>query len=345
MKKTIQIIVVVAVLISIFLQSNASVYAAAGARRNNIKSVGNIDVQIDHKTIYIAASDLVYLADEIDNLENTYKITTVDALNAIGTYFKSDGSFVHNRGLNEVDTPGEKAALPFGKIRDGILNSQSVSSLSQTQATDKDGNLLFYKDETARENKDLLNTTTANTGYPVYYTAATANNMTAGAAAWVNGALIKGTGADNAASYAQGIAFADSRINPDSESYKDGFETGKETGKLEATVLAKPPEEEITSWRQTGHSEHTPTTSTTYTATEDCNVLCMFGVSGTTYNHSFMSNGVLLYEESFVGGNSTHPVVTSMKLFYLKKGESVELFASVGSNLWNHYVIGYTVYK
>ncbi|MGN0307246.1 MAG: hypothetical protein ACI4DN_03405 [Lachnospiraceae bacterium] len=183
-----------------------SAAATGTGRRANLKSAGSIDVQIDNQEIYISSSDFRYLADEIDTLENTYKMNIVDALNSIGSYFKADGTVVYEQGLNEVTASEEKTALSFKNLKDAIEASQSVVSLSQTQATDKDGRLLFYKDKVSSDSKNLLNTTTTNTGYPVYYQAVKSENLSAGTAAWVDGELIKGKGSDNVAFYNQGVA-------------------------------------------------------------------------------------------------------------------------------------------
>lgn len=193
--------------------------AGTTSRKANIKSTGNLG--FENGSVYIASSDLTYLADEIDHLEDTYKTTTVDALNTIGTFFKVDGTITNDIAQNEADTDEEKAALSFGSIKDGILQSQSINSVSQMQATDKDGNLLFYSTQEAQTNKNLLDTTTDDTGFPVFYQAATADNLTAGSAAWVNGTLIKGNGSDNQAfleqgyrqGYSEGVAEALSKVN------------------------------------------------------------------------------------------------------------------------------------
>ncbi|MCI7594908.1 MAG: hypothetical protein PUI41_02640 [Lachnospiraceae bacterium] len=177
--------------------------AEGGGRSTKLLSKGSINYE--NGKVFFSAKDLVYLAEEMDKLENRYKVETVDTLAAIGTYFRSDGSAVQDKGLREVDTQAQKTALSFGEIKTGILNSQSVGSVSQLQATDKAGNLLYYENETAGNHADLSHTTTTNTGYPVYYHAATAGNLSAGAAAWVNGTLLRGNGADNAAFYAQGF--------------------------------------------------------------------------------------------------------------------------------------------
>lgn len=185
--------------------------AAINNRKANIQSQGNIDAQINNQRIYISSSDLRYLADEIDLLEDTYKINTVDALNSIGTFFRLDGTAVYDAGLNEADTAEEKTALTFKSLKTAIEGSQSVASLGQTQATDRNGTLLFYKDKAASDSKNLMNTTMVDTGYPVYYQAATSENLSAGTAAWVNGILIKGKGTDNTAYYSQGVAAGESK--------------------------------------------------------------------------------------------------------------------------------------
>lgn len=184
--------------------------AETTSRRANIKSSGNLD--FENGTVYFTASDLTYLADEIDNLEDTYKQTSVEALNDVGTFFLSDGTIVNDRTQNEVDTDEKKSALSFGNILEGIKKSQSVDSLSQTQVTDKDGNLLFYETEEAQANKDIHSLTTTDTGFPAFYQPANANNLSAGTAAWVDGTLIKGNGSDNAAYYEQGISNAPAKV-------------------------------------------------------------------------------------------------------------------------------------
>lgn len=171
--------------------------AETTSRRANIKSSGNLDFK--DGTVYFTSSDLTYLADEIDNLEDTYKQTSVDALNDIGTFFLHDGTVVRDVAQNEVDTDEKKSALSFGNILEGIKSSQSIDSLAQTQVTDKDGNLLFYETEEAQTNKDIHSLTTTDTGLAAFYQPANADNLSAGTAAWVDGNLIKGNGSDNAA--------------------------------------------------------------------------------------------------------------------------------------------------
>ncbi len=84
-----------------------------------------------------------------------------------------------------------------------------------TQATDKNGNALYYDNDTALESLDLTNTTSDTTkvnvsdgktidDYKVYYKEATKDNITAGAAAYVDGNLLLGNGSDNQKYYNKG---------------------------------------------------------------------------------------------------------------------------------------------
>lgn len=201
------------VLVILAISTPTVVLADNVSRRNKIQSRGKID--FEEGKVVVDSADLIYLADEIDVLENTYKTTIVDALNRIGTYFLKDGSLTNDSEKNEVVTEEEKMDLSFGNIKNGILLSQSVDSLSDTQAVDKDGNGLFYLDEEAATNGNLQRTTIENTGYPVFYQHITADNLTAGTAAWVDGTLVKGNGADNTVFYEQGyrIGYADGMAN------------------------------------------------------------------------------------------------------------------------------------
>lgn len=170
--------------------------------RSRIQSKGKI--KFENSKVFFTSDDLLYLADEIDKLESNYKISLIDALNLIGTYFKKDGTITYDNEENEVNTEDLKTAVSLGSIRQGIISSQSVEFIKDLQATDKDEKLLFYQSEEAKDNKDDLNITTIDTGFPLYYEEAAANNLSAGSAAWVNGVLIKGNGEDNRISWQNG---------------------------------------------------------------------------------------------------------------------------------------------
>lgn len=187
-----------------FIISNLKIELHAGSlnRRDEIKSKGNL--KFENGEVFVTSSDLLYLADEIDALESSYKCNLVDALNVIGTYFKNDGSITYDSNQNEVNNTELKTNLSFGSIKQGILNSQSLQSVKTLQATDSEGNLLYYANEEAKNKGENLNITTTDTGFPVFYKEAGANNISAGCAAWVNGVLIKGNGEDNKVSWQNG---------------------------------------------------------------------------------------------------------------------------------------------
>lgn len=207
--------------ISIFwcIYGDIEVKAEEYHRRDGILSKGNIT--FEQGKVFITSEDFRYLADKIDALEKTYKTTLIDTLNQMNIYFRNDGSVVYDGNFNEVDSEEEKGTFSFEYIKNGILKSQSVESLYQVQASDSMGNSLYYMSEEAKNHNEYLNTTTTDTGFPLYYREATANNLSAGYAAWVNGVLVKGNGEDNRiswnngynAGYSKGAADALGKVN------------------------------------------------------------------------------------------------------------------------------------
>lgn len=168
--------------------------AQTGNRAANIKSKGIFDYQ--NGTTVMDSSDLIYLANEIDSLEHTYKSKTVEGLNTIGTYYTADGSVSHENSQSVI-TPELSRNLTFDQLLQGILESQSIPEGESFQ--DISGQQ-YYKTvdgrlTTASENAD---------GDALLIHAATAENLSAGVAAWVNGTYIVGTGADNNSYYNQG---------------------------------------------------------------------------------------------------------------------------------------------
>lgn len=168
-------------------------------RREAIKSKGIIDYA--GGTVVMDASDLIYLADEVDLLEAAYKANTVDALNQIGTYFRKDGSVTYDPA---AAVPREEAALSFDGLYHGILQSQSVAHLADRQAVDSAGTPLYFTDKEAADGRNLSAVTPAANDFPVFIQPASADNLSAGTAAWVNGQLLIGNGKDNEACYSTG---------------------------------------------------------------------------------------------------------------------------------------------
>lgn len=172
-----------------------------GSRKESIKSRGNINYA--DGTIAIYATDLVYLADEIDFLESAYKSNTMLALKDIGTYFTNEGLITHSR--DGADFSVESAVrLSFSKLYEAILQSQSVEHLATQQALNYEGVPLYYATEDDQNHQNICAVTTIDNGFPLFVQAVTPANMTAGAAAWVNGEIVIGNGADNEAFYRRG---------------------------------------------------------------------------------------------------------------------------------------------
>ncbi|MCM1125011.1 MAG: hypothetical protein NC429_00930 [Lachnospiraceae bacterium] len=150
-------------------------------RASNIKSKGVFDYA--DGTVVMDSSDLTYLADEIDLLEDTYKKETVKALNKMNTYFMLDDSTTHNP--DESNLASDSASiLPFHSIIEGILESQSIPT-EKTYTGTVPGN---------------ENEVTGN------ISAATEDSLSLGDAAWVDGELVVGNGGDNNVYYNQGYA-------------------------------------------------------------------------------------------------------------------------------------------
>lgn len=215
-------------------------------RAANIKSKGIFDY--DNGTVVMDASDLTYLADEIDLLENTYKTETVKALNQIGTYYKLDGTTTFNK--NEGTLSSDNAnVLPFNVIIDGIINSQSVTT--KTSAENILSGIQAWVNGTRLTGTMPNNGTTgisdlkAGDSYtiPSGYTTggtvkaaslasqtsatSTAENLSNGVTAWVNGVKIIGNGADNESAYNNGY----------DEGYKEGSNIEKIYEKAEISCV------------------------------------------------------------------------------------------------------------
>lgn len=171
----------------------STVCAAEVKRRDGIESRGIINY--DNGKVVINSADLVTLADEMDKLELSFKGDVADALAKIGTYIQSDGSISH-----DVKADTDPQQIVFSNLTDAILQSQSVSYLANTQASDTNG-LIYYK--FAKNN--ILEVTGESTGMPVFIVPATEDNLTAQTAGWVDGRCLAGNGSDNYYFYQKGF--------------------------------------------------------------------------------------------------------------------------------------------
>lgn len=175
--------IVIALIMIVFCAGiiGISTKAQTGKRASNIKSKGIFDY--GNGAVVMDASDLTYLADEIDILEETYKKETVKALNEMNTYFIHDDSTTHNPDESNFNSDQAKA-LSFHSLINGILESQSIPE-EKTYT----GTLPGEEEET-----------TGN------IQAATEEGLSLGEAGWVDGELIIGNGANNNNFYNQGYA-------------------------------------------------------------------------------------------------------------------------------------------
>ena len=165
-----------------------------GRRADKLNSKGIMKYSDDKEVI--DSSDLTYLADEIDTLENNYKIEVLSALNGIGTFIKDDGSVTHH--TTPADSNG--ALYAFKVLTSAIHESQS----SGTAIADLSGDT-YFKTAGGRLITGSSGADTAG-AEAVGLSAASADDMSAGTVAYIDGKMLLGTGADNEAYYNIGYA-------------------------------------------------------------------------------------------------------------------------------------------
>ena len=146
-------------------------------------SYGQVNYTDGTSNVIVDAADIATIDEMVGNGKKNIKnaIKSVDVDDRLGTSSWDESTYPD-----------------FESMANMIVASQSLSETQTgTQAVNNKGEALYYKDQTANDTKDLTQTCTENTGYPVYYQPATAANLTAGSAAFIDGQLILGTGADN----------------------------------------------------------------------------------------------------------------------------------------------------
>ncbi len=185
---------------------------------DDLKSYGKIAYQNGSDAVVIDSEDFHMLADRLD----LFKQRMADQLQAMHTYFtvggdislqtNADVSVVHTKPSDEsIVNPLE---VDFDTLLEGIAVSQSVSS--DVTAYGFPAGTEFYKNE----NGVLITDGTEEGAEKISVAAATADNLSAGTAAWVNGSLILGTGEDNK-------SYSDSGY---STGYTNGYNEGKKAG-------------------------------------------------------------------------------------------------------------------
>ena len=167
---------VLAATLVIVLLSGITLYSVAAG--HEWKSQGNVEaVRSDGtKTVIFDKSDLDYLDGRIDAIEadvSTGKENLANALNPLGT----------NPSLG---TPLSGTST-FNELMEAINHSQAIPDKTIGESV-----------SIATEDYELASTVTGKTiNYDTKISAATADNLSLGTSAWVDGSLLIGTGADN----------------------------------------------------------------------------------------------------------------------------------------------------
>jgi len=185
-----------------------------------LKSYGAIVYQKGTNSIRIDSDDLYMLADQIDQV----KLDVNDQLAALNTYFTAgegmslntteDINVVHAEPVKEDSI--DPLTVNFDTLLEGIAVSQTVPQ-DVTAYGFADGTE-FYKNT----NGTLTTDGSEKGAEKISVTAATADNLSAGTAAWVNGSLILGTGEDNKSYSESGY----------STGYTKGYNEGQKAGAI-----------------------------------------------------------------------------------------------------------------
>ena len=190
-------IVVAAIMVNTCMVAMAA--DSPGATKNGLSSKGVICYQEGQETVVIDANDLYTLADRLD----LFKTGVVEQLGAMHTYLSKDSAGVSLVGNDSVYAGHKKPSsqdavdpvtLDFGTILQGIAASQSIPQEPSAYGLASDTKLYRGKD-------GKLTTDQTSGATQISIQAATAANLSAGTAAWVNGELLLGTGEDMAVMY------------------------------------------------------------------------------------------------------------------------------------------------
>lgn len=217
-----------------------TVATAAGnpaATKNSLHSQGAIRFQEGTESVVIDSDDLYTLADRLD----LFKVRTVEQLGLIGTYLSrgpagtplnSAGGIYAVHQKPSTDGEADPLALSFETILEGIAVSQSIPT--DPAAYGMSAGTLLYQDADGK-----LSTVQQNGAEPICIQAATAENLSAGTAAWVNGKLILGTGDDNRSYHDLGYRKGCDAQDHDGSDGEDGPGSGGETPGGDDTALSK----------------------------------------------------------------------------------------------------------
>lgn len=310
-KKILSVIMILAL-----TAGTCSVAAAAdksGATRSGLQSRGVIEYHKGNDEVVINSEDLYMLADRID----LAKQGVAGQLEAINTYFTAgDGvSLATDRQISVTHTQPSKAdsvdpmSVNFDTLLEGIAASQSVSS--DVTAYGYSSGTALYKGE----NGELTTDGAVKGAEQIRIGAATADNLSAGTAAWVNGHLILGTGKDNKAYF------------------ESGYSSGEEN-------KAQTPSGGL----GTGGEENTIRAGKEYTFTEDMDTCYLYLANDSNSNYvgapavNLISGQVIMTRivrhrmDSISGNGSAH--ISIYRLTNAKKGSTIKFTATYGGILF-----------
>lgn len=195
-KKVLSALLILAMSVSVCMVATAA--ENPSATRAGLRSGGVIRYSGGEGNVVIDTADFYTLADQLD----LFKVRAVKQLGVMRTYLarsggdgdvamtSADGVYaVHKQpaGGEQVDP----LSLDFATILEGIAASQSIPSDPVAYGMSA-GTKLYKKADGALSMSD------SDGAEPIGIRPAVAENLSAGTAAWVNGKLMLGTGADTA---------------------------------------------------------------------------------------------------------------------------------------------------
>lgn len=217
---------------------------APAISRDMLHSSGRIVYEEGDNQVVLDTQDLYRIADRLD----LFKSAVSNQLSSMGTYLtRGEGTALQTDNTLKVShvNPGEEdrvdpLTVDFNALLEGVAASQSVPS--DPAAYGYETGITLY-----RTVKGSLSTTGDEEGCEaVTIQPATADSLSAGTAAWVDGHLLLGTGTDNQKYYEQGHGQTSETItNIISLLYSGVNETrqyavtGKDGGSLSVSIDSK----------------------------------------------------------------------------------------------------------
>ncbi|MCD7725865.1 MAG: hypothetical protein LUI12_10030 [Clostridiales bacterium] len=224
-RKFISVMLIALLVIGTYTVAAADEITQEYATRNSLKSYGDIVYTDGENSVEIYSDDLYLLADQLD----LFKTSMANQLAQMNTYLTSGSDGISTTSdsnikiLHTLPDEGETVAplaLGFDVLLEGLAASQSiptdVTEYGYPEETmlyiTSDGELVAADNGETEEADPSVSGNDADDGgeagsaeteslQEVTITAATPENLSAGTAAWVNGELLLGTGADNKSWY------------------------------------------------------------------------------------------------------------------------------------------------